>query len=294
MALILDSFSRTFSEYLLIPRLTKRGHLSARVSTKTPLARFYEGDRSRLYLDIPIVSASMQAVSGVDMGVALAGQGGAAFVFCSQPISLQAAMIADIAARGALTAAGVNTHDYQERLPALVEAGVSVVAFDSSDGFSEFQCDAAIWARKEYGDSLVIGGGNVVSAEGFRYLAEEAKVDFVMMGRYFAMTRESPTQSVFVNGKLHKPYWGEGSSRARNWQRYSEAKTSGGFVFEEGVDGYVPVMGSVEEVLRITFEKLRSTMCNMGSLSLREFTDKAVLTLVSEQSIAEGGASTIT
>jgi IMP dehydrogenase len=117
--------------------------------------------------------------------------------------------------------------------------------------------------------------------------------DFVMMGRYFAMTDESPTRKVSIKGSLFKPYWGEGSNRARNWQRYSEGKESGGLVFEEGIDGYVPVMGSVRDVLYVTLEKLRSTMCNLGSMSLSEFTDKAVLTLVSGQSIVEGGTSNI-
>ena len=107
------------------------------------------------------------------------------------------------------------------------------------------------------------------------------------------MTNESPTRKVSIKNRLLKPYWGEGSNRARNWQRYSEVKESGGLVFEEGIDGYVPVMGSVKDVLHITLEKLRSTMCNMGSMNLTEFTDKAILTLVSGQSIVEGGTSNI-
>jgi IMP dehydrogenase len=260
-----------------------------------------------------------------------------------------------------VAAAGVNTHDYKERLPALVEAGVDVVSFDSSDGFSEFQRDAALWAREKYGDAIVIGGGNVVSAEGFDYLVKEAKLDFVkvgigggsicitreqkgigrgqasavmevvqardryfqesgiyvpicsdgglandtqiivalamgadfvMMGRYFAMTAESPTPKVSIKGRMYKPYWGEGSNRARNWQRYSEG-AGAKMHFEEGIDGYVPVVGSVNEVLAVTLEKLRATMCNLGSNDLREFNKNAVLTLVSEQSIEEGGTSNI-
>jgi IMP dehydrogenase len=261
-----------------------------------------------------------------------------------------------------VAAAGINTHDYQERLPALVEAGVDVVSFDSSDGFSEFQRDAAVWAREKYGDSIVIGGGNVVSAEGFDYLVKEARLDFVkvgigggsicitreqkgigrgqasalmevvqardkyfqesgiyvpicsdgglandtqiiialamgadfvMMGRYFAMTDESPTPKVSIKGRIYKPYWGEGSNRARNWQRYQDDKGASKMHFEEGVDGYVPVVGSVNEVLAVTLEKLRATMCNLGSKDLREFNRNAVLTLVSEQSIEEGGTSNI-
>lgn len=261
-----------------------------------------------------------------------------------------------------VAAAGINTHDYQERLPALVAAGVDVVSFDSSDGFSEFQKEASLWARERYGDKVIIGGGNVVSAEGFRYLVEEAKLDFVkvgigggsicitreqkgigrgqasalmevveernkyfketgiyiplcsdgglandtqiiialamgtdfvMMGRYFAMTDESPTPRVSIKGRIYKPYWGEGSNRARNWQRYVEETGAQRLHFEEGIDGYVPVVGSVNEVLAMTLEKLRATMCNMGSKTLPEFTQNAVLTLVSEQSIEEGGTSNI-
>jgi IMP dehydrogenase len=258
--------------------------------------------------------------------------------------------------------AGINTHDYTERIPELVETGADVLAFDSSDGYSEFQKEAALWIRKRYGDRVVLGGGNVVSAEGFRYLAEEAEVDFVkvgigggsicitreqkgigrgqasalmdvarerdkffertgkyipicsdgglandtqiiialamgadfvMMGRYFAMTSESPTPKVSIKGGIYKPYWGEGSNRARNWQRYSDDASIERLKFEEGVDGYVPVVGSVPEVLGVTLAKLRATMCNVGAMGLREFSEKAVLTLVSEQSVVESGTSNI-
>jgi IMP dehydrogenase len=117
--------------------------------------------------------------------------------------------------------------------------------------------------------------------------------DFVMMGRYFAMSDESPTQKVTIKNSIFKPYWGEGSNRARNWQRYSEGKALDGLLFEEGIDGYVPVIGPVKDMLSVTIGKLRSTMCNLGSLNLQEFTQNAVLTLVSGQSIVEGGTSNI-
>jgi len=259
--------------------------------------------------------------------------------------------------------AGVNTHDYTERVPALLEAGADILCFDSSDGYSEFQKDASIWTRKQYGNDVVIGGGNVVDGDAFRYLVEEADVDFVkvgigggsicitreqkgigrgqasalmavvaerdkyfaetgiyvpvcsdgglsndtqiiialamgadfvMMGRYFAMTRESPTPKVSIGGRIYKPYWGEGSNRARNWQRYNQNSDSEtGLKFEEGVDAYVPIVGSVREVLGVTIAKLKSTMCNMGSLTLKEFADNAVLTRISEQSFVEGGTSNV-
>jgi IMP dehydrogenase len=92
---------------------------------------------------------------------------------------------------------------------------------------------------------------------------------------------------------VYKPYWGEGSNRARNWQRYVDEKGAQRLHFEEGIDGYVPVVGSVNDALEVTLEKLRSTMCNVGSKTLAEFSENAVLTLVSEQSIEEGGTSTI-
>ena len=118
--------------------------------------------------------------------------------------------------------------------------------------------------------------------------------DFVMMGRYFAMTVESPTPKVSIGGRVYKPYWGEGSNRARNWQRYQTGSDSGnGLKFEEGIDAYVPIVGSVNEVLEVTTAKLKSTMCNMGSITLREFAEKAVLTRISEQSFVESGTSNV-
>lgn len=492
MARILEDVSRTFSEFLLIPQLTTTAHVPQSVSLKAPISRSKTGDDARVKLNVPFVAASMQAVSGSELAIALARCGGLSFVYCSQTIENQAAMVAKVKSHKAgfvpsdsnvrpdntleeaialrqktghstmavthdgsakgeflgiltdndywefeddlkapvkkfmtprdqvvygtvgitlheanrllrqnklkclpilddngrlqslvfkkdymdhrnnpdellddhkrlMVAAGVNTHDYRERVPALVEAGVDVICFDSSDGYSQYQRDASLWARKTYGDKIVIGGGNVVDAEAFRYLALEAQVDFVkvgigggsicitrqqkgigrgqasalmdvvaardklcreeglyvpvcsdgglasdtqiiiamamgadfvMMGRYFAATTESPVPKVSVNGRMYKPYWGEGSDRARNWQRYSEGSASS-LKFEEGIDGYVPIAGSLRDVLGVTTAKLRATMCNCGALSLKEFGERAVLTRISEQSYVEGGTSTI-
>ena len=493
MAIIVDDVSRTFSEYLLIPRLSERMHTPNNVSLKTPISRFKKGEEPRLSLNIPFAAASMQAVSGEKMGIALAREGGMAFVFCSQPIESQAAMIRSVrnfkagfvrsdtnvspqtslkdtlrlvsqtnhstvaitdnghhngkflgiltdkdywvkeddlsrpvcdfmtpaervhslrvgvllseankairecrkdcmpvltsdgyldslvfrkdfvahndnpyelvdTEKRLVAAAGINTHDYKERVPALVEEGATVFTIDSSDGFSEYQKDCALWIKKKYGDKVIVGGGNVIAGDGFRYLAEEAQLDFikvgigggsicitreqkgigrgqasavmdvvkernkyfeetgiyvpicsdgglvndtqiivalamgadfVMMGRYFAMTDESPTQKISLNGQRYKAYWGEGSNRARNWQRYSEGVTGGAMKFEEGVDAYVPATGTLSETLSISLAKLKATMCNNGSLTLKEFTDNAVLTRISEQSFVEGGTSNV-
>ncbi len=494
MATILNDVSRTFSEFLLVPRLTQKKHIPDNVSLKAPITRFKKGETPRLSLNIPFSAASMQSVSGESMAIALAKRGAAAFVFCSQSIEAQAEMIRNVKnykagfvqsdsnvtpssplahaieiskktghstvavtedgtpngrflgiltdkdywpkednlaipvseymtplekvffAESGITlhdanellrkyrkdclpvltkdglleslvfrkdfiahtqhpleliddekrliaAAGINTHDYHDRVPALVDAGVDVFTIDSSDGFSEYQAECALWIRERYGDEVVIGGGNVVSAEGFRYLAETAQLDFVkvgigggsicitreqkgigrgqasalmdvvaerdkyfeetgiyvpicsdgglsndtqiivalamgadfvMMGRYFAMTDESPTPKTSIRGQMYKPYWGEGSNRARNWQRYSEGGASDGKMkFEEGVDAYVPIAGSVNDVLDVTLAKVTATMCNMGSLDLREFNEKAILTRISEQSFVEGGTSNV-
>ena len=253
--------------------------------------------------------------------------------------------------------AGINTRDYAERVPALVEAGVDVLCIDSSEGFTEWQKRTIAFVREKYGDTVKIGAGNVVDREGFRFLAdagadfikigigggsicitretkgigrgqatavievakardeyfEETGVyvpicsdggivhdyhitlalamgsDFCMLGRYVSRFDESPTNKVMVNGNYMKDYWGEGSARARNWQRYDmggAAKLS----FVEGVDCYVPYAGSLHDNLGITLSKIRSTMCNCGALTIPELQEKARLTLVSSVSIVEGGA----
>ena len=120
-------------------------------------------------------------------------------------------------------------------------------------------------------------------------LALAMGADFMMLGRYFARFDESPTNKVNINGTYMKEYWGEGSSRARNWQRYDmggAAKLS----FEEGVDSYVPYAGSLKDNVNLTLAKVRSTMCNCGALNIRELQEKAKLTLVSATSLVEGGA----
>ena len=256
-----------------------------------------------------------------------------------------------------MTGAGINTRDYAERVPALLEAGADVLCIDSSEGFSEWQKITIDYIRNNYGDKVKVGAGNVVDGEGFRFLAEagadfvkvgigggaicitrEQKgigigqatalidvakardayyeetgiyvpicsdggivhdyhvtlalamgADFIMLGRYFARFDESPTKKVNINGRYMKEYWGEGSARARNWQRYDmggESKLS----FEEGVDSLVPYAGTLKDNVNLTLSKVRSTMCNCGALTISELQKKAKITLVSSTSIVEGGA----
>ena len=488
MAYYFQEPSHTFSEYLLVPGYSSVKCIPANVSLKTPIVKFRRGEEPVLSANVPMVSAVMQAVSGEDMGIALAREGGVAFIYVSQPIERQAEMIrrvknhkagfvisdsnlrpgaslADVlalkektghstmavtedgtgtgkllglvtsrdyrvsrmdgtekvadfmtpmeklvyapegtslreannliwehklnalpivSASGKLVSfvfrkdydthkdnplelldgqkryvvgAGVNTRDYAERIPALVEAGADVLVMDSSEGYSEWQQRCLSWTRAQYGDSVKIGAGNVVDGEGFRFLAdagadfvkvgigggsicitretkgigrgqataiidvaaerdryfEETGVyvpicadggvvqdyhstlalamgaDFCMLGRYFSRFDESPTAKTLVGGSYMKEYWGEGSARARNWERYDlggDKKLS----FEEGVDSYVPYAGALTDGMATTLAKMRSTMCNCGALTIPELREKAKLTLVSSVSIVEGGA----
>ena len=481
--------SHTFSEYLLVPGFSSKECIPTSVDLKTPVVKYRKGEEEcPLTMNIPMVSAVMQAVSGEKMGIALAKEGGIAFIYVSQPIEDQAEMVrkvktskagfvvsdsnlrvdntmAEVVAlkektghstmavtddgtgtgkllgivtgrdyrvtrmdpntrveefmtpiekiisapegtslkecnniiwdnklnslpivneEGHLVAfvfrkdydahksnplslldsnkryvvgAGINTRDYAERVPALVEAGVDVLVIDSSEGYSEWQAITLKWIRDHYGDSVKVGAGNVVDGEGFRYLAEagadfvkigigggsicitrETKgigrgqatavidvaaerdkyfeetgiyvpicadggivhdyhltlalamgSDFCMLGRYFSRFDESPTSKVLVNGNYMKEYWGEGSARARNWQRY-DLGGSKKLSFEEGVDSYVPYAGALSDGVATTLSKIRHTMCNCGALTLPELREKAKITLVSSVSIVEGGA----
>ena len=488
MAFYYSEPSHTFSEYLLVPGYSSAECIPDRVSLKTPVVKYRKGEECPLTMNIPMVSAVMQSVSGEKMGVALAKEGGIAFIYVSQPIEEQAEMVrkvkhskagfvpsdsnlrvdntmAEVVAMKEATGhstmavtddgtgtgkllgivtgrdyrvsrmdpntkvsefmtpleklitapegttlkeanniiwdnklnslpivdkdghlvsfvfrkdydlhknnplsimdgdkryivgAGINTRDYAERVPALVDAGVDVLVIDSSEGYSEWQAITLKWIRDHYGDSVKVGAGNVVDGEGFRYLADagadfvkigigggsicitrETKgigrgqatavidvaaerdkyyeetgiyvpicadggivhdyhmtlalamgADFCMLGRYFSRFDESPTSKVMVNGSYMKEYWGEGSARARNWQRYDMGGASK-LSFEEGVDSYVPYAGSLADGVASTLAKIRSTMCNCGALTLEELRDKAKLTLVSAVSIVEGGA----
>lgn len=488
MAYYFKETSHTFNEYLLVPGYSSSDCIPANVSLKTPLVRFKKGEEPSITMNIPMVSAIMQSVSGDKLAVALAREGGVSFIYGSQSIEDEAAMVAraksykagfvvsdsnvsldstlkdildlkeknghstvavtsDGTSNGKLlgivtsrdyrvsrmdkgtkvsefmtpleklitgdenttlkqandiiwdhklnslpivdengklkyfvfrkdydahkenpdelldahkryvVGAGINTRDYAERVPALLNAGADVLCIDSSEGFSEWQKLTIEWIRKNYGESVKIGAGNVVDADGFRFLAEcgadfikvgigggsicitrETKgigrgqatalievcrardeyyketgiyvpvcsdggivhdhhitlslamgADFVMLGRYFARFDESPSNKVNLNGIYYKEYWGEGSARARNWQRYDlggDKKLS----FEEGVDSYVPYAGALKDNVALSISKVKSTMCNCGALSLPEFRDKAKLTLVSATSIVEGGA----
>ncbi|MDO5334968.1 MAG: IMP dehydrogenase [Coriobacteriia bacterium] len=489
MAFIFEEPSRTFNEYLLVPGYSSSECIPEKVSLKTPLVKFKRGEEPALSLSIPMVSAVMQAVSDDGMAVALAQEGGVSFIYGSQTIEDQAAMVrrvkdhkagfvvsdsnltpsatlADVLdlkeASGHTTmpvtengrsngkllgivtgrdyrvsrmdpatpvtefmtpfenlivggpettlkeandiiwdkklnslpivdenqnlmylvfrkdyeshksnplellddhkryvvGAGINTRDFAERVPALVDAGVDVLTIDSSEGYSEWQSRTIDWIRAHYGDSVKVGAGNVVDAEGFRFLAEagadfvkvgigggsicitrEQKgigrgqatalidvarardeyfeetgiyvpvcsdggtvydhhvtlalamgADFIMLGRYFARFDEAPNNKVVVNGQHMKEYWGEGSSRARNWQRYDLGGKKKGMTFEEGVDSYVPYAGSLHDNVAITLAKVKSTMCNCGALSIAELQKKAKLTVISSTSIVEGGA----
>ncbi|MBO4367480.1 MAG: IMP dehydrogenase [Clostridia bacterium] len=488
MATFINEPSHTFNEYLLIPGYSSSECIPANVSLRTPLVKYKKGEEPAIMMNIPMVSAIMQAVSGDRLAVALATAGGVAFIYGSQSIEDEAAMVRraktykagfvtsdsnvrpnatmrDVIALSAKTGhstvavtedgtafgkllgivtgrdyrasrmdpdtkvetfmtpferliwakegttlreandiiwdhklnslpilsedgnlcamvfrkdydshkqnpdelldahkryvvgAGINTRDYEERVPALLEAGADVLCIDSSEGFTEWQQRTISWIREKYGDSVKVGAGNVVDADGFRFLAEcgadfikvgigggsicitrETKgigrgqatavidvckardeyfketgvyvpvcsdggivydhhitlalamgADFVMLGRYFARFDESPSNRVSLNGTYYKEYWGEGSARARNWQRYDlggDKKLS----YEEGVDSYVPYAGSLKDNVAMSLLKIKSTMCNCGALTIPELQQKAKLTLVSATSIVEGGA----
>ncbi len=488
MAYYYPECSHTFNEYLLVPGYSSAECIPANVSLKTPLVRYKRGEEPAISMNIPLVSAIMQSVSGDRLAVALAQEGGVSFIYGSQSIEDEAAMVAKVKGYKAgfvrsdsnlrpdqtladvlalkeenghstvaitedgtpngklvgivtgrdyrvsrmdptekistfmtpleklitapegttlkeandiiwdnklnslpivskkgnlcyfvfrkdydqhkknpmelldsqkryIVGAGINTRDYAERVPALVEAGVDLVCIDSSEGYSEWQKRTIAWIREKYGDSVKVGAGNVVDEEGFRFLADcgpdfnkvgigggsicitrETKgigrgqatalidvcrardkyfeetgiyvpvcsdggivhdhhmtlalamgADFIMLGRYFARFDESPTAKVNVNGTLMKEYWGEGSNRARNWQRY-DLGGSKKLSFEEGVDSYVPYAGKLSDNVGVSLAKVRSTMCNCGALTIPELQQKAKLTLVSSVSIVEGGA----
>ena len=255
-----------------------------------------------------------------------------------------------------MVGAGINTRDYVERVPKLLDAGVDILCIDSSDGFSEYQKETIHYIKEKYGEGVKVGAGNVVDAIGFNYLAdagadfikvgigggsicitreqkgigrgqataiiEIAKArdeyfekhgvyipicsdggivqdyhmvlalsmgaDFIMMGRYFARFDESPTKKLMVNGNYVKEYWGEGSNRARNWQRYDMGGSTG-MKFEEGVDSYVPYAGKLKDNIEITLGKIKATMCSCGVLTIPELKENAKITMVSSTSIIEGG-----
>ena len=252
--------------------------------------------------------------------------------------------------------AGINTRDYEKRVPALVKAGADVLCIDSSEGYTIWQKRTIDFVRAKYGDKVKIGAGNVVDREGFRFLAEagadfikvgigggsicitrETKgigrgqasavievaaardeyfretgvyipicsdggivhdyhmtlalamgADFLMLGRYFARFDESPTPKTMVNGQYVKEYWGEGSNRARNWQRY-DLGGKANLNFEEGVDSYVTYAGPLHDNVEKSLYKVKSTMCNCGEITIPELQEKAKLTVVSSTSIVEGG-----
>ena len=489
MAYYFSEPSRTFGEYLLVPGYSSSECVPTAVSLKTPLVKYRKGEEDcPLEMNIPMVSAIMQSVSGEKLAIALAKQGGVSFIYGSQTIEQEADMVRRVKAykKGFVTSdsnlppkatlgdvldlktrtghstvaitddgtahgkllgivasrdyrlsrmtmdlkvtefmtplnklvtapdttslhdcndiiwdnkinslplvdaeghlqymvfrkdydshkeninelldenksyvvgAGINTRDYAERVPALVDAGVDVLCIDSSEGFSEWQSRTIAWIRENYGDKVKVGAGNVVDREGFLFLAkagadfikigigggsicitretkgigrgqataviEVAKArdeyyketgiyipicsdggivqdyhitlalamgaDFVMLGRYFARFDESPTNKLRVGGNYVKEYWGEGSNRARNWQRYDLGGAQK-LSFEEGVDSYVPYAGPLADGVQTTLYKVRSTMCNCGALSIPELQEKARLTVVSSTSIVEGGS----
>ena len=488
MAIYFNEPSRTFSEYLLIPGYTSEDCVPDKVTLRTPLVKFKKGEEPALSLNVPFVSAIMQSVSNDTMAIALAKEGGISFIYGSQSIEDEAAMVArvksykagfvpsasnltpdatlgdvlelkarngystmavtsDGSATGRLlgivssrdyrvsrmelttrvsefmtpleklvtapegttlkeandiiwdhklnslpivdaegrllyfvfrkdyaehknnpneildehkryiVGAGINSRDYAERVPALIDAGADVLCIDSSEGFSCWQKKTIDYIRERYGDSVKVGAGNVVDKDGFLFLAkagadfvkvgigggsicitretkgigrgqatalievaaardeyfEETGVyvpicsdgglvhdyhmtlalamgaDFLMMGRYFARFDESPTAKLIVNGSYVKEYWGEGSNRARNWQRYDLGGQSR-LSFEEGVDSYVTYAGSLHDNLEKSVYKIKSTMCNCGVTNLSDLKRDAKLTLVSSVSIVEGGS----
>ena len=148
-------------------------------------------------------------------------------------------------------------------------------------------------ARNEYFEQTgiyvpICSDGGIVQ-DYHMVLALAMGADFIMMGRYFARFDESPTKKLKIGNSYVKEYWGEGSNRARNWQRYDMGGNES-LKFEEGVDSYVPYAGKLKDNLDITLGKIISTMCSCGALSLPDLEKNAKITLVSSTSIIEGGA----
>jgi IMP dehydrogenase len=263
--------------------------------------------------------------------------------------------------KGLMVGAGINSWDYAERVPALVEAGADVLCIDSSHGYTEFQSDTLKFVKDRYGDAVKVGAGNIVDAEAFYYLvkagADFVKVgigggsicitreqraigrgqatalleisrarnsyfektgiyvplcsdgginhdhqivlalamgaDFVMLGRYFARFDESPSEKIVEGNKYLKEYWGEGTNRAQNWQRYDLGEGKNALAFEEGVFGYVPYAGKLKDNLEITLAKIKSTMGASGAFNIKEFQQTARLTVVSSRTIMEGSVHDI-
>jgi len=473
---VLSEPSRTLMEYRLLPGLTRKTTAPEKISLRTPLV-YSENEEKKYYLNIPMVSAAMQSVSGAQMGIELAKLGGVAFIFASQAIETQVEMISMIkhhkagfvepqtltpemtikkmyeirkktgystfpvvdeknrflgliskwdydislhqdykvgdrmikkelieygvnisdlseanqilleshksvlpildnegklcslvfrkdiydqldypleihdAKKRLLAVAAINTHDYRDRVPALVNQEVDVLAIDSSDGHSTYQHDAITWIKSHY-PNLPVVAGNIITAEGFNYLvkagARAVKVgmgggsicitqeqkgtgrglatsiiaiaaerdkyfnesgiyipvvadggitstkditialalgaDYVMMGRYFARMEESPTEKIVVNNRVMKPYWGEGSARARDWleKRYYHSQ------FVEGVEGFVEYTGRLKDNLAETLAKIKASFSTCGVKNIKELHEKAELELVSALSIREG------
>jgi IMP dehydrogenase len=97
MAIIIDDISHTFHEYLLLPGLTSQQHVPQNVSLKSPIQRYRPGkEEMKAHLNVPFVSAAMQAVSGPELAIALARRGGSAFIFSSQSIEAQARMVKEV------------------------------------------------------------------------------------------------------------------------------------------------------------------------------------------------------
>ncbi|HEY9125046.1 MAG TPA: IMP dehydrogenase, partial [Bacteroidales bacterium] len=148
-------------------------------------------------------------------------------------------------------------------------------------------------ARDEYfkkkGEYIPICSDGGIVQDYHMVLALAMGADFIMMGRYFARFDESPTKKLLIGSNYVKEYWGEGSNRARNWQRYDMGGNSS-LKFEEGVDSYVPYAGKLKDNLDVTLGKIKSTMCSCGALSIPELKKVAKITMVSSTSIIEGGA----
>ncbi|MFC2082636.1 IMP dehydrogenase [Candidatus Bipolaricaulota bacterium] len=134
---------------------------------------------------------------------------------------------------------------------------------------------------------VIADGGIVTSKDAVIALALGA--DAVMLGRYFARMDESPTTKLQINGRTMKPYWGEGSARAREWStaRYRHAS------FLEGVEGFVEYAGKLRDNLPQFLSKIKAAMASCGCASISELHEKAELELVSGLSIREGKAHDI-
>ncbi len=353
----------SFDDVLLFPGFANFSRSEIDLSTKLT---------KNITLTLPFISAPMDTVTESELAIALASLGGIGIIHRNLPIKEQADQVKKVKNKQLLVGAAIGANTgFEDRVEALVRAGVDLIVVDSAHGYSKGVIETTRYIKNNF-PQIDVMAGNVATYEGAKAMVEAgadavrvgmgpgaicttriisgmgvpqvtaitetvkaakaagipiiadggikysgdvvkalaAGAAAVMMGGFFAATKESPGKvitlkkeevparfkNIFNGGNKYqfKEYRGMGSVAAM--EKGAKIKSEGEFhgksykdrvLVAEGVEGLVPVRGTVKELVEQAVGGIKSGMYYVGARNIAELWQKARFMQITQASLTE-------